>query len=97
LFAPEEPRYAGVDRTCPVCGWLVWKRVAPGSCAIIEHLDEAGAVTSGDVEDVTEEHGEVYFECEDGHAWVEETKEIVIGAESAPRKRIYRRGEGARQ
>ncbi len=43
----------------------------------MEILDERGAVTEWEATDVTEEDGDIYLTCEDGHIWIERSREGI--------------------
>jgi len=53
------------------------RREAQASCALVESLDERGAVTEWEVTDVTEEDGDIYLTCEEGHIWIECSREVI--------------------
>jgi hypothetical protein len=46
-------------------------------CALVEVLNERGAVTEWETTDITEEDGDVYLTCEDGHIWIEQSREVI--------------------
>lgn len=69
--------YPAENHTCPVCSARAWRREAPASCVLVEVLDESGAVTEWEATDVTEEDGDIYLTCEEGHIWIEHSREVV--------------------
>ncbi len=57
VLREDGPAYPAENHTCPVCAARAWRREAPASCALVEVLDERGAVTEWEATDVTEEDG----------------------------------------
>jgi len=77
ILREDGPAYPAENHTCPVCSARAWRREAPASCALVEVLDERGAVTEWEATDITEEDGDVYLTCEEGHIWIERSREVV--------------------
>jgi len=73
----DGPAYPAENHTCPVCSARAWRREVPASCAMVEVLDERGAVTEWEATEITEEDGDVYLTCEDGHIWIERSRAVI--------------------
>ena len=80
VLREDGPAYPAENHTCPVCSARAWRREAPASCALVEVLDERGAVTEWEATDVTEEDGDIYLTCEEGHIWIERSREVIDDA-----------------
>ncbi len=77
VLREDEPAYPAENHTCPVCSARAWRRESPASCALVENLDEHGAVTEWEATDITEEDGDVYLTCEGGHIWIERSRQVI--------------------
>jgi hypothetical protein len=77
VLQEDGPAYPVDNHTCPVRSGRAWKQEAPASCALVEVLNERGAVTEWETTGITEEDGDVYLTCEDGHIWIERSREVI--------------------
>jgi len=77
VLREDEPAHPAENHTCPVCSARAWRGEALASRALVEILDERGAVTEWEATDVTEEDGDIYLTCEDGHIWIEWSREVI--------------------
>jgi hypothetical protein len=77
VLREDRSAYPAENYTCPVCSARAWRRETPASCALVEVLDEHGAVTEWEATDVTEDDGDIYLTCEDGHIWIERSRAVI--------------------
>jgi hypothetical protein len=96
VLREDEPAYPAENHTCPVCSARAWRREAPASCAMVEVLDERGAVTEWAATDVTQEDGDIYLTCEDAHIWIERSREVIDEAGYDGQVALVRVGSAAR-
>jgi hypothetical protein len=76
----DGPAYPDENHACPVCGGRAFKREAACTCTLIEFLDDAGAVTEWETEDVSEEEGpDIYLTCDAGHIWEMRAQRVIDG------------------